>query len=181
MLVVIKKYWKLKIIDLMWSTLPSGIFFQTISTWSSLSGRLCSCQNPRACPTHTQKKIQKQCSLACNLFFIHDRCHSPISWTTVPWYQQPLASEICCFPPWRPTYDQHLRKTKTSAMTKKKKRTLAILLTRLILNYNQYVVLHILGVYQNFSFRSQGSPSLFPRITIPRCFVYILWKQKQTT
>ena len=67
MLVVIKKYWKLKIIDLMSSTLPSGIFFQTISTWSSLSGRLCSCQNPRACPTHT-KKIQKQCSLACNLF-----------------------------------------------------------------------------------------------------------------
>ena len=169
----------------MWSTLPSGILFQTMSTWPSLSGRLCSCQNPKACPIHQKKrdKNKNKNNAAWHVtFFIHDRCHSPISWTTVPWYQQPLASEICCFPPWRPTYDQHLRKTKTSAMTKKKKkRTLAILLTRLILNYNQYVVLHILGVFQNFSFRSQGSPSLFPRITIPRCFVYILWKQKQTT
>ena len=171
----------------MWSTLPSGILFQTMSTWPSLSRRLCSCQNPKACPIH-QKKRDKNKNKNKNNAAWHVTFFLSMIDVTHPFHEQLFLDTSNRWPVKSAAFHldvQHMTnifaKQKQMRWRKEKKRTIAILLTRLILNYNQYVVLHILGVYQNFSFRSQGSPSLLPRITIPRCFVYILWKQKQTT
>ena len=154
----------------LWYTFPNNVHM-TISVWTTLL--VPESQSVSYTPKKRDKNKNKNNAAWHVTFLIHDSCHSPISWTTVPWYQQPLASIICRFPPWRPTHDQHLRNTKTSAMTEKK---ITILFARLIWNCNQYGALHTLSVYQNFSFRSQRLPSLFPPISIVRYLVYILWK-----
>ena len=60
---------------------PSRMFWVKIVTCRSLSFRLCSCKNPRACIS---------------------------SWVAFPFVSHPLPSETSCLPPRRPIIEKHL-------------------------------------------------------------------------
>ena len=155
----------------LWYTFPNNVHM-TISVWTTLL--VPESQSVSYTPKKRDKNKNKNNAAWHVTFFL-----SMID-VTHPFHEQLFLNTSNRWPVLSAAFHldvQHM--TNIFAIRKRvqwQKKKITILSARLIWNCNQYGALHTLGVYQNFSFKSQRLPSLFPPISIVRYLVYILWK-----